>query len=252
MAGNDQAIIEKEWVQSWDSVIYFFTRINANHQCRKPLLDLIAELRARGYDRQLLAAQSMLTLIFRRHRGHRGLPNGKPTLSINPNSNRSFTIHYSGRDGEVTMEIEQLEFTPDLEILLKRLVAHPIEKDQPTDEKWFLSSWDRTEESYKSRKFPASLSASMLSLIAELRQRGYDRRLFSNCVGVTGTFALSPVSFGISHHDAYLFIYLKQNSGMDLYYHDGAGTRIRTECDHFAFTPELEALLERLAAHPID
>ena len=61
---------------------------------------------------------------------------------------------------------------------------------------------------------------------------------------------LSPT--GLSHHDAMLLIYIKKNGVMVLHYYDGAEVKIQTEVERSEFTPELESLLERLIAHPID
>lgn len=61
---------------------------------------------------------------------------------------------------------------------------------------------------------------------------------------------LSPT--GLRHRDAKLLIYIKKNDGMILHYHDGASVEIKAETDHAEFTPELESLLKRLLAHPID
>jgi len=112
-------------------------------------------------------------------------------------------------------------------------------------EEIYLMSWDRLEQFYKSQDWPY---VNLLTLIAELRQRGYDRQLLSQWR--PGCFLLSPT--GISHHDAKLGIYLMKNGGMLLIYNNGAGIEIQTEIERVAFTPELESLLERLAAHSID
>ncbi|SRR5258706_15633959 len=124
------------------------------------------------------------------------------------------------------------------------------DNDQSAIEEIFLKSWDRLEESCKSQDSHAWPYANMLTLIAELRQRGYDRQLLSQRFGQPGHFMLSPT--GLSHHDARLFIYLQKNSGMVLIYNNGADVEIQTEVEHSEFTPDLESLLERLLAHPID
>ena len=115
-------------------------------------------------------------------------------------------------------------------------------------EEIFSKSWDRLEQFYKSQDSHAWPYAQMLTLIAELRQRGYGRQLLSQ--GRPGCFILSPT--GLRHHDAKLGIYLKKNDAMFLIYNNGADVEIQTEVEKIEFTPELESLLERLAAHPID
>jgi hypothetical protein len=115
-------------------------------------------------------------------------------------------------------------------------------------EEIFSKSWDRLEQFYKSQDSRVWPYANLLTLIAELRQRGYDRQLLSQWR--PESFMLSPT--GLSHHDAKLVIYIKKNGVMVLHYHDGASVEIKAEIDHAEFTPELESLLERLAAHPID
>jgi hypothetical protein len=122
------------------------------------------------------------------------------------------------------------------------------DNDQSAIEEVFSKSWDRLEQFYKSQDSLAWPYAPMLNFIAELRQRGYDRQLLSQ--GRPSVFMLSPT--GISHHDAKLIIYLKQNTSMILHYHNGADIEIRTEVETAEFAPELEALLQRLLAHPID
>ena len=58
---SDQALIEKEFTASWDHIEEFYTKFftRPGWEWLKPILNLITELRKRGYDKQLRAGQSL-------------------------------------------------------------------------------------------------------------------------------------------------------------------------------------------------
>ncbi len=109
-AGNS---IEGEFLESWDRIQSFF-----DDHCfppRAPALQLISELRARGFERTLRAGQSIRTLILSRSRRH-GLRQGQPCIRIN--------FELSGD----TMRVETI-FTEE-----KRIQSLPVAFSQTFDE----------------------------------------------------------------------------------------------------------------------
>ena len=127
MDDNEQSQIEEEFLKSWDWAEVFYSDLGAYYELvQKSMLKLIAELRVRGYDRKLRAGQQMFTFIVSRVRKY-GLQTGQARLSIYVSPKGVTTISYKGSDGLVELEFENAEFTPELESLLERLLAHPID-----------------------------------------------------------------------------------------------------------------------------
>ena len=152
---NDQQKIEKVFIASWDYVskfyiLYYFwddpeweelseidlsvlgTPQNiANHHSRwkwlKPIQGLIAEMQKRGYDRQLRAGQSLHTLILSRSRDY-DLRAGQATVHINLRKEGGMTVSYWEKpDRSIEITTERVEITPEVEQLLARLLAQPID-----------------------------------------------------------------------------------------------------------------------------
>jgi hypothetical protein len=126
-ADNDYSSIEEEFSKSWEHKERLYGYFGANHDTfKKKILFLIAEMRERGYDRKLRAGIQLFDFILSRARIH-GLREGQASLRFAPQLDGNITIQYDGSDGSSTLNVAHDEFTPELEALLERLLAHPID-----------------------------------------------------------------------------------------------------------------------------
>jgi hypothetical protein len=128
ISDNDQTPIEEVFSKTWDHVESYYERLSGSYESlKKDRLFLIGELRGRGFDRQLRAGQKLFNLILSRARLH-GLHEGQSWLEFfTDQEDGSTTIRYSGSDSQSTLKLDHFEFTPELESLLERLLAHPID-----------------------------------------------------------------------------------------------------------------------------
>ena len=142
-ADNDPKAIEEAFLQSWDA---------AEQRCRsmslqtwgkwaEPMLDIIKEFRTRGYDRQLQAGVMLVNFIFWR-KNPLSLWDNKGQLTFKLKPEGGMKIHYwegemieiefghwetSSESEVVEFEVEQVKITPEIEALLARLLAQPID-----------------------------------------------------------------------------------------------------------------------------
>ncbi|HVU14778.1 MAG TPA: hypothetical protein VHD90_26060 [Phototrophicaceae bacterium] len=91
------------------------------------MLDLMRELRQRGYDRQFRAGQSLWRFILSRSRQH-GLRPDQPLLIFDLQREGSMFVGYH-EPPDLTIEFatERIEIKPQVDGLLKRLLAQPID-----------------------------------------------------------------------------------------------------------------------------
>ena len=125
---NDQDVIQEEFLKSWEHLEMFYgVYFSSEYKTvKKKLLFFIDEMRQRGYDKNLRAGIQLFDFILSRARIH-GLREGQASLRFAPHEDERITIQYDGSDGSSTLEVDQAEFTPELEALLQRLLAHPID-----------------------------------------------------------------------------------------------------------------------------
>jgi hypothetical protein len=114
--------VEGEFLVSWDWIERFY--IENNFPVSRAALDLIAQLRAAGYDRTLRAGQSLWYLIVSRSRRH-GLRHEQPSIAFGFEGGRLDVKVFIGKPEE--HHFESIALTPELDTLLKRLVANDID-----------------------------------------------------------------------------------------------------------------------------
>ncbi|MBZ0286911.1 MAG: hypothetical protein K8I30_04805 [Anaerolineae bacterium] len=126
ISDNDQSAIEEIFLKSWDFIERFVADLSAypEYKSGKQMGELIAELRSLGYDKKLRAGQSLTQVILSRSRKHGNL--GQANLSFEFD-HEGMTIRYYDPDMLAKIEVERVEFIPELELWLKRLVAHSID-----------------------------------------------------------------------------------------------------------------------------
>ena len=130
MASEDeQKAIEGEFLKSWDKLQFLFEWYTnpSNVEFMKPMLTFIAELRNGGYDRKLRAGSSLYTFVLSRSREW-GLRQGQANLNFRINHLGSMEVSYRESDNYASnFEVERVEITPEIEALLTRLLAQPID-----------------------------------------------------------------------------------------------------------------------------
>jgi hypothetical protein len=119
--------VEGEFITSWDPVERFYKQ--TNHPRLGDILALIAGIRQAGYDKTLRAGQSLWTLVVSRSRRH-GLREDQPSIGFHF---REFNRRDGGMDLHVKIggveeySFPQIELTPAVDALLKRLEAEDID-----------------------------------------------------------------------------------------------------------------------------
>jgi hypothetical protein len=149
----DSEDIEREFSESWNRIEQFYNRnypavapeslavidnptkdrgieIFSYFACRNELIksirDLITEMRKRGYDRQFRAGQSLDILVLSRSRNH-GLRTGQANLGVMLNLAGGMIVSYHDQSTDMEINVERVELTPEVEELLARLLAQPID-----------------------------------------------------------------------------------------------------------------------------
>lgn len=114
--------IEGEFIISWDNIEEFY--IDSNLKNKDEILNLIREMRTRGFDNTLRAGQSLYTLILSRSRRH-GLKQNQNSIS--------FAFNYIKSAMEVSISnseklvLDKIEYTEAIDRLLKLLEKEPID-----------------------------------------------------------------------------------------------------------------------------
>jgi hypothetical protein len=114
--------VEGEFIMSWD----YIERSGSykGHPCEVQVLDMIARIRQAGYDRTLRAGTSLWSLVVSRSRRH-GLRRGQPSIVFGF-SEKGVKV-YCYIDGEERLTLPRIEFSPQVDGLLKRLVHKDID-----------------------------------------------------------------------------------------------------------------------------
>jgi hypothetical protein len=121
--------IEKEFSASWNHIQAFYEELINKHgwDWLNPILNLIDQLRACGFDRKLRAGQSMWRFWLSRSKKH-GLRDNQPFLEIDVHPDASMNVVYWDSVGVVAeTTVERVELTPELEGLLAQLAAQPLD-----------------------------------------------------------------------------------------------------------------------------
>ena len=103
-----------------------FVQLKSNRKRLKPILGLIAEMRQRGFDRQLRAGHAMDRLILSRSLKH-GLRADQAALGIDIGMESGMTVMYWHKpDSSLEIMLDRVELTPEVEQLLVKLLVQPI------------------------------------------------------------------------------------------------------------------------------
>jgi hypothetical protein len=116
--------IEGEFILSWDSTEEFYDERISIPQCPE-ILNMIAQMRERGYDRTLRAGHSMYTFIVSKSRRHR-LEKGQPRLMFDFQDN-AMDVIYLEADSEEKFSCPKIEYTSQINDLMRRLEAKDID-----------------------------------------------------------------------------------------------------------------------------
>lgn len=126
---DEQKAIEEAFVKSWDVREEYYKNLIAdgNWDWLKPVLVLVKELRERGYDHKLLVARWWHILVLARS-VDRELRSAQSALCFRFRRNGNMKIQYwENPDTKEEFDTEQITLTPEIEALLTRLLAQPID-----------------------------------------------------------------------------------------------------------------------------
>lgn len=127
MCNDQQAVIEQEFVASWDKIETLYRRYVDNGRSRfKPLCALITELREKGYDKRFRAGTQLSCFVLSRSREW-GLRKDQASVGICANSDGSMVLQYSKDTNASEIEIERIALTEELQELLDKLLQAPID-----------------------------------------------------------------------------------------------------------------------------
>lgn len=114
--------IEGEFLMSWNSIERFYDE--KDFPPKEQVLELIAEMRKRGYDRTLRAGQSMYSFVLSRSRRH-GLHQHQARLIFSFKENG---MEINARfESDTSHSIPQTALLPEVEALLQRLVEVEVD-----------------------------------------------------------------------------------------------------------------------------
>jgi hypothetical protein len=116
--------VEGEFIQSWDSIERFYRSVNLHDAVK--VLEMVRQMRARGYDKTLRAGQSLFTLILSRSRRH-GLRNGQPNIAFYFHRKEPLVVYANnvGRLRKITHSM--IELTPEIDSLLRKLESKEVD-----------------------------------------------------------------------------------------------------------------------------
>lgn len=129
MTDDDPAAIEAEFVLSWDQMEHYFLILfeQDGWACVQPIYPFIRNLRERGYEQQFRAGQSMWRFILSRSQKH-GLSENQASIVFDSCRKGGMSVTFFSNQFEQDTElfVEKVEVTSDIEALLMRLLAEPI------------------------------------------------------------------------------------------------------------------------------
>lgn len=115
--------IEGEFLLSWDRLEQFYGE-RINRPFCSAVLEMIAQMRKRGYDKTLRAGQSLYSLIVSRARRH-GLREDQPSITFHFGDNNMDVC--TNLAGGMKLSLPKIEFTAQIDDLLKQLEARNID-----------------------------------------------------------------------------------------------------------------------------
>ena len=120
--------IEEAFLASWDKIELFYEdRLSMDSwQWYRPMVDLLAEFRQRGYDRKLRAQQSHQRLLLTRLRVHQAPHRDKPRLYVQVLKSKGMLMEFFDGTNISEYRSERVAITEELEELLSRLIRSPI------------------------------------------------------------------------------------------------------------------------------
>ena len=115
--------IKGEFIESWNNIEKFYSRFDDHFKTKMLVIDLIRELRQKGFDERLRAGQSLYHFILSRSRRH-GLISGQIFLKLvfNTEKNDMFVRDSVGQQ----ILSGEIEFSTKLETILNNISKEEI------------------------------------------------------------------------------------------------------------------------------
>jgi len=121
---------EEAFLRSWDEVQKFYRNLltNPGWEPIAPILDLIAALRAKGFDRRLRAGQATWQLVLSRSREH-GLRPGQPSVTLLPDrtTGKLFVNAFLDEESQSYFELGHIGVSPGLIAVLLELCERSVD-----------------------------------------------------------------------------------------------------------------------------
>lgn len=119
---NGKKALEEDFYHSWNRLEVFF----AYHERTNPIVGLIGQLRAKGYDRQLRVGQQVHAFVLSRARKNE-LRREDPRLIIEIQAEGGMRLwYYEPPKVNIEVDVNPVDLTPIVEELLQRLITYPI------------------------------------------------------------------------------------------------------------------------------
>lgn len=135
MSPDELNAIEAEFVASWDWMENYYTEYalkqmgwnDVSINWLKPMHPFLLELRQKGYDRKFRAGQQMMSLVLSRSQKH-ALRSDQACFVLDPLPEHIAAVsYYEFPDVRIQFTIAEIKLSPEIEKLLQRLLAHPID-----------------------------------------------------------------------------------------------------------------------------
>ncbi len=122
---TENADIETVFRQRWLKTERFFSPTWSSREWLRPMLHFTHALREKGYHKKLRAGTSLYDFVLSRSAKH-GLRRGQARIRFMLNREGGMEIIYQNRDEVVRFQQDSSKVTPEIEMLLDKLIQEPI------------------------------------------------------------------------------------------------------------------------------
>jgi hypothetical protein len=113
--------LKGEFIESWNSIEKFYERINENFTPK--VLNLVRELREKGFDKKLRAGQSLYTFMLSRSKNH-GLTQDQNFIAVTFRIDKDKMIVTGKENNELL--VSKVKISDELEKLFENLAKEEI------------------------------------------------------------------------------------------------------------------------------
>ncbi len=126
---DDTLAYQLDFLKSWDQIEQFFRgyieRNPSQWEFLRAIFPLITAIRENGRDKALRAGQSHSYFMISRSRNHR-LEKGQAYIGCDLLESGGMDVHFYSSEESSTLHSNSVTLTPEIEMLLDKLIAEPI------------------------------------------------------------------------------------------------------------------------------